>query len=97
MGCEESDIRVRSHLSSGKTWNNGSLREFDGAVLSDHTEIAKHLQKFNGRAALWGDNVKDEEVFRAVFTEKGAHRHSVPSSEDYQSSKIITVAEGGMF
>ena len=37
-----------------------------------NAERAKHFQNYNGRVVLQGDNVKDEEGHRAVFTEQGA-------------------------
>ena len=37
-----------------------------------NAELAKHLQKYKGRVVLRGDNIKDEEGYRAVFAEQGA-------------------------
>ena len=37
-----------------------------------NVELAKHLQKYKGRVVLLEDTVKDEEGYRAVFTEQGA-------------------------
>ena len=35
-------------------------------------ELAKHLQKIKGASCAPGDNDKDEEGHRAVFTKQGA-------------------------
>ena len=37
-----------------------------------NAELANHLQIYIGRVVLWSDNAKDEEGYRAVFTEPGA-------------------------
>ena len=37
-----------------------------------NAELAKHLQKYKGKDVLWGDNVKDEEGYWAIFTEQSA-------------------------
>ena len=37
-----------------------------------YAELANRLQTYKGRVVLRGDNIKDEEGYRAVFTEQGA-------------------------
>ena len=50
-------------------------KQFTFANLMDlchwkNAELAKHLQKHKGRFVLRGDNVTDEEGYRAAFTEQ---------------------------
>ena len=48
-----------------------SLRKPGGLILQN-TELTQNLQEYKGREVLWGDNVKDECGYRAVFAGQGA-------------------------
>ena len=37
-----------------------------------HSELAEHLQNYQGRVVLRGDSVKDDTACQAVLTEQGA-------------------------
>ena len=59
---------VRQAKKDGKTVHCANLMNL---CHLKNAELPKHLQKFKGRVVLWRGNVKDEEVYRAVFTERG--------------------------
>ena len=46
-----------------------------------NAELVKHLQKYKGRVVLRGDNVKDEEGYRAVFADHGASASQVAAAK----------------
>ena len=54
-----------------------------------NAELAKHLQKYKGRAVLCGDNVKDEEGHRAVFTEQGASGSQMAAAKFMDTSSKL--------
>ena len=43
-------------------------------------ELATHLQKYKGRVVLRGDNLEDEEGYRAVLTEQSASASQMAAS-----------------
>ena len=46
-----------------------------------NAELVKHLQQYKGRVVLRGDNVKDEEGYRAVFADHGASASQVAAAK----------------
>ena len=60
---------VRQAMKDGKTVHFEHLMDLCHLT---NAELAKDLQKYKERVVLWGDNVKDEEGYRAVCTGQGA-------------------------
>ena len=58
----------------------------------NHTELAKHLQNYQGRVTLHRNNIKDDNGYRAVFTEQGAHIAEEGYSELYDYGLVHTLA-----
>ena len=67
-GRFKSDVTLQAE-KQGKTVHFANL--MDPCCLKS-ANLAKHLQTYKGRVVLWGDNVKHEEGYRAVFAERGA-------------------------
>ena len=59
---------IRQAKKDGQTVHFAKLMDF---CHLKNAEVAKHVQKYKGQVVLRGDNVKDEEEYRAVFTEQG--------------------------
>ena len=58
-----------------------------------NAELAKHLQKYKGRVVLRGDNVKDEEGYRAVFAEQDASASQMAAAKFLDTiSKLLGLA-----
>ena len=58
-----------------------------------NAEYAKHVQKYKGRDVLREDNAKDEEGYKAVFTEQGASASPVAAATFLDTlSKLLGMA-----
>ena len=66
MGRKESKIQVRSYPSAGL------LREFDGPLSLEERRLQNTFRNARGELCSGGENVEDEEGYRAVFTGQGA-------------------------
>ena len=52
-------------------------------------EVAKHLQKHKERVVLQGDNINDEEGYRAVFAEQGASASQMAAAKFSPSQSFL--------
>ena len=58
-----------------------------------NAELAKHLQKYKGRVVLRVENVRDEEGYRAIFTEFGASASQMAAAKFLDTiSKLLGMA-----
>ena len=72
VGCEESEIKVRSHTSREEGWKKVHFANLMDLCHLKNAELATHLQKYWSEFCSGKDNVKDAERCRAEFTEQGA-------------------------
>ena len=93
VGCQESNTKGWSHPSDEEGWKNSPLRELDGPLSVKNAELAKHLQENKRQPVLWGDNVKDEGGYRAVFTEHGVSASQMAAARFLDAiSKLLGMA-----
>ena len=83
---------IHQAKKEGKT---SPFHEFDGPLSSDQTpNLQNTIQKYMGRVVLRvEDNVKDEEGYRAVFTEQGASASEMAAAKFLDTiSKLLGMA-----
>ena len=90
----KSGTKVWRHPSGEEGWKNSSLREFDGPLSLEERRTCKTPPEiYRGRVVLRGHNVKDEEGYRAVFTEQGASASRMAAAKFLDTfSKLVGMA-----
>ena len=72
LGRKGSQIQGRNCPSSEERWNDSSLRDPDGPLSLENGRTCETPPIIQMTSCVPGDNVKDEEEYKAVVTEQGA-------------------------
>ena len=77
----KSEVIKRWSMKQGRRAQKFILPYWWTSVIWKNAELEAEHQKYKGRVILWGDFVKDDSGFYAVFTEQGPSASQMPAAE----------------